>query len=191
MKKMMMTLMAVLMMGTLCNPIYAQNNERKEPRKERSMQMRERGEQPKGEQKKERLNPEQLTEQRANRMARELALDDATTKRFVETYCRFHQERRALQPERGAKKEGVKKEEAGKKGRQALANPSEAECKQLLESRMEREQKQLDLRKKYYNEYSKFLSQKQISRIYQKEKRQKQPMQVRGQRSKGCRPGKA
>lgn len=41
---------------------------------------------------------------------------------------------------------------------------------------MERDQKLLDLRKKYYNEYSKFLTQKQIDRIYQMEKKHKKPM---------------
>lgn len=170
MKKMMMTLMALLMMSALYSNVYAQDNERRQPSQ------------------KKRLSPELLTEQRANRMAHELALDDATAQRFVETYCRYHAERRALNPERGEKKEGVKKEEM-KKGDAKKCNAtkceprrSEAECKQHNEQCLERDQKLLDLRKKYYSEYSKFLTQKQIDRIYQMEKKHKKPMGEKRQR---------
>ena len=154
-----MTLVALLMMSTLYSNVYAQDNERRQPSQ------------------KERLSPEQLTEQRANRMANELALDDATAQRFVETYCRYQAERRALNPERAEKREGVKKEEM-KKDDVKMCKPgkSEAECKELNEKCLERDQKLLDLRKKYYNEYSKFLTQKQIARINQMEKKHKKPM---------------
>ena len=173
-----MTLMALLMMSALYSNVYAQDNERRQPSQ------------------KKRLSPELLTEQRANRMAHELALDDATAQRFVETYCRYHAERRALNPERGEKKEGMKKEEMkkeemkkcdAKKCEATKCEPrrSEAECKQHNEQCLERDQKLLDLRKKYYTEYSKFLTQKQIDRIYQMEKKHKKPMGEKGKRPIG------
>ena len=77
MKKMMKTLLAVLMMGALCSNSYAQRNEERNA-------PRERREHPQAEQR-ERLSPEQRAERQAQRIARELALDDATQQRFVET----------------------------------------------------------------------------------------------------------
>ncbi|MGN0309205.1 MAG: hypothetical protein ACI4C3_01245 [Bacteroides sp.] len=177
MKKMMMTLVALLVMSALYSNVYAQDNERRQPSQ------------------KERLSPEQLTEQRANRMANELALDDATAQRFVETYCRYQAERRALNPERAEKREGMKKEEMKKGAKKEemkkddakMCKPgkSEAECKELNEKCLERDQKLLDLRKKYYNEYSKFLTQKQIDRINQMEKKHKKPMGEKRQKPMG------
>lgn len=177
MKKMMMTLMALLMMGMLTNNVYAQDNEGRRPIDERTMQKRERTTR----ELKEQLNPEQLTEQRANRMARDLALDDASAKRFIETYCRYQAERRALFPERDKKtKSAARQGEADKLRKEVKPCPTEAECKQQLVARMERDQKVLDLRKKYYNEYSKFLTQKQIARIVQMDKKHKKPILSKG-----------
>ena len=47
---------------------------------------------------------------------------------------------------------------------------TDAEAEQAIKSRMERSQKILDLREKYYKEYNKFLSPKQIQRVYELEK---------------------
>lgn len=41
---------------------------------------------------------------------------------------------------------------------------------QVIQNRFDRSQKLLDIRKKYYDEYSKFLTQKQIERVYELEK---------------------
>lgn len=150
MKKMMKTLLAVLMMGALCSNSYAQRNEERNAPHERR-------EHPQTEQR-ERLSPEQRAERQAQRIARELALDDATQQRFIETFCRYQAEKRALMPERKECKDNQ-----GPK--QPKANPTEAECKQKNEQRLAHQQQQLDLRKKYYKEYSKFLTQKQIARI--------------------------
>ena len=51
-------------------------------------------------------------------------------------------------------------------GKQTSDNPSEKD----MEQRFERSQKILDLRKKYFGIYSTFLSQKQISRVYEIER---------------------
>lgn len=155
MKKMMKTLLAVLMMGALCSNSYAQRNEERNA-------PRERREHPQTEQR-ERLSPEQRAERQAQRIARELALDDATQQRFVETFCRYQAERRALMPER-------KECKGDQKEKQPKANPTEAECKQKNEERLAHQQQLLDLRKKYYKEYSKFMTQKQIARIEKMEK---------------------
>ena len=98
-----------------------------------------------------KISREELAVKQAEHISTELAFDDATSKKFQETYCNFQRELWALGPSLGKQQSG---------------NPSEEEMKQ----RFERSQKILDLRKKYYDIYSTFLSQKQISRVYEIER---------------------
>ena len=102
----------------------------------------------------QRLSREELAEKQARHIAHELALDDATTQKYVATYCAYQKEVWALGPR-------VK--------RHSSANATEAEAEQANKTRMEQSQKILDLREKYYKEYSKFLTQKQIERAYELE----------------------
>jgi len=98
-----------------------------------------------------KISREELAVKQAEHISTELAFDDATSKKFKETYCNFQRELWALGPSLG---------------KQQSENPSEDEMKQ----RFERSQKILDLRKKYYDIYSTFLTQKQISRVYEIER---------------------
>ena len=98
-----------------------------------------------------KISREELAVKQAEHISTELAFDDATSKKFQETYCNFQKELWALGPSLG---------------KQQSENPGEEEMKQ----RFERSQKILDLRKKYYAIYSTFLSQKQISRVYEIER---------------------
>ena len=104
--------------------------------------------------KKQRISREELAEKQARHIAHELALDDATTEKYVATYKAYQQEVWALGPR-------VK--------RHSAVNTTEAEAEQANKARMERSQQILDLREKYYKEYSKFLTQKQIERAYELE----------------------
>ena len=101
----------------------------------------------------QRMSREQLAEKQARHIAHELALDDATTQKYVTTYCAYQKEVWALGPR-------VKRHQA---------NATEAEAEQANKARMEQSQKILALREKYYKEYSKFLTQKQIERAYELE----------------------
>lgn len=104
-----------------------------------------------GQNKGRRITREELAVKQAEHISEALALDEATSKRFKETYCDFQREMWGLGP-------GL--------GKQRSENPSEEEMAQ----RFERSQKILDLRKKYYGIYSTFLTQKQISRVYEIER---------------------
>ena len=106
--------------------------------------------------KKQRISREELAEKQARHIAHELALDDATTEKYVATYKAYQQEVWALGPR-------VK--------RHSAANATEAEAEQANKARMERSQQILVLREKYYKEYSKFLTQKQIERAYELERK--------------------
>ncbi len=98
-----------------------------------------------------RISREELAVKQAEHISETLAFDKATSDRFKETYCSFQKELWALGP---------------RPEKQESDNPGEEEMKQ----RFERSQKILDLRKKYYDIYSTFLSQKQISRVYEIER---------------------
>lgn len=100
---------------------------------------------------KQRMNREQMAEKQAMHIAHELAFDDATTQRFVETFCACQQEVWALGP------------------RHKSESATEEEAEQAIKERFERSRAILDLREKYYEEYSKFLTQKQIQRVYELE----------------------
>lgn len=91
----------------------------------------------------QRLSREELATKQAQYIARELALNESTTNKYVETYCQYQREVWALGP------------------RKVLTT----------EQRLERSQKILDLRKKYYHIYSGFLSEQQIDKAYKLEKK--------------------
>jgi len=91
----------------------------------------------------QRLSREELATKQAQYIAHELALDEPTTDKYVETYCQYQREIWALGPRKGL----------------------------TTEQRFERSQKILDLRKKYYHIYSGFLSEQQIDKAYKLEKK--------------------
>ena len=107
-----------------------------------------------GKANKQRLTREQLAEVQARHIAKDLAFDEATSKRFIKTYCNYQQEEWALGPR-------VKPQ----RGKQ-----SDGQTEQTLKDRFAHSQKILDLRKKYYGIYSEFLTQSQIERVYQLER---------------------
>ena len=79
----------------------------------------------------------------AKYIAHELALDEATTNKYVETYCAYQKEVWALGPRKDLN----------------------------VEQRLERSQKVLDLRKKYLAIYRGFLTETQVDGAYRLEKK--------------------
>ncbi|MBQ6203780.1 MAG: hypothetical protein IJK46_06775 [Prevotella sp.] len=106
--------------------------------------------------KKQRISREELAEKQALHIAHEMALDDATTQKYVATYKAYQQEVWALGP---------------RVRRHSSSGASEAESEQAIKARFEQSEKILKIREKYYKEYSKFLTQKQIERAYELEHR--------------------
>ena len=95
-------------------------------------------------------------------------MDDATTEKFIETFCQFQKEVWALGP----------------RPKRDSSNRSDAEAEQAMKERFAHSQKILDLRKKYYMEYSKFLTQKQIEQVYKLEKEMMDRLYYRSQKRK-------
>ena len=95
--------------------------------------------------KKKRHTPEQVMEHQTNQMVKMLMLDDATTAKFIPVYQNYLKE-----PE---------------------PKPllTDAEVEQQIKGRFAQSRRILDVREKYYNEFRKILSPKQIMKIYQTE----------------------
>lgn len=109
---------------------------------------------------RQRLTREELADKQARHIAQTMAFDEATTKQFVETYTACQKEIWAL----GTRMKGARK--------QANAQQqTESEAKQDIARQFERSEKLLQIRQKYYAEYSKFLTQNQIKRVYVLERR--------------------
>lgn len=103
---------------------------------------------------RQRMTREQLAEAQAHFIADEMAMDDTTAKQFVETFCQFQKDIWALgRPKRDA------------------SHLSDKEAEQAMNERFTHSQKILDLRKRYYLKYSKFLTPKQIERVYELERK--------------------
>ena len=107
---------------------------------------------------KQRMTRDELAEVQAKHIASELAFEDPTTLRFIETYKNYQKEIWNLGPR------------AKKINRIDSQTPTEQESQAEINAKFEKSQKILDIRKKYYNEYSSFLSQRQIQRVYELEK---------------------
>ena len=117
---------------------------------------------------RQRMTREQLAETQAKYIAKEMAMDDATAEKFTATFCQFQKEIWAL----------------GSRPRRESSSHSDAETEQIIADRFAHSQKILDLRKKYYTEYSKFLTQKQIERVYELERRMMNRLYHRSQKEK-------
>lgn len=117
---------------------------------------------------RQRMTREQLAETQTKYIAQEMAMDGTTSEKFVETFCRFQKEIWALGPR-------PKREVSGR---------TDAETEQAIKERFAHSQKILDLRHKYYEEYSKFLSQQQIVRVYELEKKMMDRLYHRSQKAK-------
>lgn len=123
---------------------------------------------------KQRKSREQMVEAQAQHIAKEMAFDDATSARFVKTFCEYQKEVWALGPRQKPQRKGDGQAQ------------SDAAAEKAMKERFAHSQKILNLREKYYGEYSKFLTQKQIQRVYQLER---QMMQRLSKQRTGQRPG--
>ena len=116
---------------------------------------------------KQRLTREQLAEVQAKHIAKEMAMDKATSQRFIKTFCQFQRDIWALGP----------------RPKQSHSQMTEEETGQALKARFAHSRKILDLRQKYYAIYSEFLTQKQIQRVYELERQMMERLSKRSRRA--------
>ncbi len=100
--------------------------------------------------------PEQLDTMRARHIASELAFDEETARQFSETYCQYHKKFRDLR----AGQPRIKNDDG----------QTEEAIRQSILAQFDQSRKMLDLREECYTEYSRFLTQRQIRRVYELER---------------------
>lgn len=149
MKKVFSILLTAIMMMAFSTAVSAQENNGQQPSK------------------KQRMSREQMAEMQAKHIARQLALDDATSQKFIETFSAYQKEVWTLRPQ--GKQHGKKKSEM-----------TDAEVEKSIKDQFDHSQKILTLRQEYYKKYSKFLTPKQIQRVYELEKQSMNRLSKRG-----------
>lgn len=99
---------------------------------------------------------DELAQKQALRFADELGLDDATAEKFVKLYVQNQRDNWALQT-----KDSTKNRKEPK---------TDAQIDSSIRAQFDYSQKVLDVRKKYYKEYRKLLTAKQVKRLYDRER---------------------
>ena len=102
---------------------------------------------------------QQWIQTQAREIASELGLNEATTQKFITVFCQSKKEIWECRPEKGNLRH--------KKG----TTLTDAEAEQILKNRFEHQRKLNDIQEKYYREYSKFLTQRQILQAQDIERR--------------------
>ena len=167
--KFIYVIMAVLLMGSQMT-LSAQNTENK--------------------QKKQRPTPEQMVQMQTKQIVNTLMLDDATAAKFTPVYEKYLKElRECRMMTHKARTEKTKAQGTDANAKKERPSMTDDEIATMLRNQFTQSRKMLDVREKYYNEFSKILSQKQILKIYQQEKMNANKFRKEFDRRKGQRPG--
>lgn len=148
MKKTFFITLLALMMSAGCNTAMAQQQDNEKQRTERAKLRTDK--------ERQRMTREQLAERQARYIAHSIALDEETTEKYVRTFCEYQKEVWALRSDRKGKRQ---------------AEMSENDIEKNINEKFDREEKLLAIRKKYHKEYNKFMTQRQIQRAYELEKK--------------------
>lgn len=103
-----------------------------------------------------KISRELLAEKQARKIAESLSLSPEISGKFISVYINCQKEIWSLGPREGG-------------GECAMISDQQADS--LIQARFDHSQKILDIRKKYYKEYWKFLNPKQIEKVYRMESR--------------------
>ena len=141
--------------------------------------------------KKQRPTQEQMVQMQTNQMVKTLMLDDATAAKFTPVYEKYLNElRECRMMNRKPRAEKAQGAEANAKREGQRRSMTDTEIAAMLKNQFAQSRKMLDIREKYYNEFSKILSQKQIMKIYQQEKSNANKFKKEfDRRKKGRKPG--
>ena len=123
---------------------------------------------------RKQFGQEQMQKMQCNQLINALALDDAETAKFKPVYTKYMEEMRAVR---------------NMNPRAPRSTLTDAEVEQVIKARFAQSRKMLDIREKYYNEFRKILSPKQIAKIYQTEKSNANKFRKEFDRRKGQKHG--
>ena len=140
--------------------------------------------------RKQRPTPEQMMQMQVDQMVKTLMLDDATAAKFTPVYEKYLKElRECRMMTHKPRTEKAKDQSADANVKKERPSMTDDQIATMLRNQFTQSRKMLDIREKYYNEFSKILSQKQISRVYQQEKMNANKFRKEFDRRKGQKPG--
>lgn len=168
--KFMYAVMAVMLLGSQMS-LSAQNKENKE--------------------RKQRPTQEQMTQMQTTQIVKTLMLDDAAAAKFTPIYEKYLKEMREcrMMNRKPRMNKDTKGTEANAKKQGTKPAMTDAEIATMLKNQFTQSRKMLDIREKYYYEFSKILSQKQIMKLYQQEKNNMGKFKKEFERRKGQKSG--
>lgn len=111
---------------------------------------------------KPRLTEEELMQRRAKYMASTLMLDDKTEADFIKSYSQYLKELKDCRSQYKDKAPEPRKEKA-QESRKPL---TDAEIEKQIEKRFEQQRQILDIHEKYYKEFKKILTPKQLMKVF-------------------------
>ena len=117
----------------------------------------------------------EMAQKQASRIADELGLEDETRDRFVATFVNCQKDIWGLHPGRPKNKRGP--------------SMTDEQADSLIRARFDHSQRMLDTRRKYYEEYLKFLTPRQIDRVYDLERDMMK--RLNGNKCNSAKPGKS
>ena len=116
---------------------------------------------PKGKREHKRPTMEQIIQMQSQRIVDELGLDDKTAAKFAEVYKKYMKEMDDLRKQYMPVKSDFKKDKPS-----MPKSLTDAEVDKMMRDRFVQARKMLDVREKYYDEFRKFLSPKQVQKVY-------------------------
>ncbi|MBV3636545.1 hypothetical protein [Bacteroides cellulosilyticus] len=135
---------------------------------------------------KQRPTPEQMIQRQANQMVTKLMLDDATAAKFTPVYEKYLKDLSECRMMNRRERPRNNNAEATSATKPVL---TDAEIEKQIKDQFAQSRKILDIREKYYNEFRKILSPKQIAKIYQTEKSNANKFRKEFDRRKGQKHG--
>lgn len=121
-----------------------------------------------GKPERKRMTMDQVATMQANKIVDQLGLDDAKAAKFTEVYKKYMKELNDLRQKSMPGKPDMKKGE-----RQAPKQMTDAEVDKMMRERFAQGRKMLDIREKYYDEFRKFLTPKQVQKVYEQGQKNK------------------
>ena len=116
---------------------------------------------PKGKREHKRPTLEQIIQMQSQRIVDELGLDDKTAAKFAEVYKKYMKEMDDLRKQYMPAKSDFKEDKPS-----MPKSLTDAEVDKMMRDRFAQARKMLDVREKYYDEFRKFLSPKQVQKVY-------------------------
>ena len=139
-----------------------------------------------------RPSQDNMMEQRANSIAKQMGLDAKTTKKFISVFKSEQNDMKELMPQRGGmppkgeRPQGNSQQQGERpQGERPQGNPpsmNENGGKGGPQMSNENKQKMAEIKKKYNKKYAKFFSQDQISQMYKLQEQARPNHQSKGNR---------